>query len=168
MPSLRERLLDVPQRGVVTWLGVRPEHGVALEELEQARAIAGLGLERDVASRGRAGGKRQVTLVQAEHLPVIASFTGLAELRPAQIRRNVAVSGINLLALVKLRFAIGDEVILLGTGACAPCSKMDEVVGTGAFQAMRGHGGITASVERGGMIRIGDVVRVLAPGSETE
>lgn len=169
MPSLRERLLDVPQRGVVTWLGVRPEHGVALAELALARAIAGLGIEGDVtAARGRAGGKRQVTLVQAEHLPVIAAFTGLPELRPAQVRRNVAVAGINLLALVKLRFAIGDEVILLGTGACAPCSRMDELIGAGAFQAMRGHGGITAAVERGGTIRIGDTVRVLAPESASE
>ena len=67
-----------------------------------------------------------------------------------------------MLTLVKLRFAIGDEVILVGTGACAPCSKMEELIGVGAFQAMRGHGGITASIERGGTIRVGDVVRVLA------
>lgn len=146
----------------MTWLGVRPEHDVALAELQLARAIAEHGLEGDVSSRGRPGGKRQVTLVQAEHLPLIASFIGLPELRPAQMRRNVAVSGINLLALVKLRFAIGDEVILLGTGACAPCSKMEELIAPGAFQAMRGHGGITATVERGGMIRIGDAVRTLA------
>lgn len=162
MRSLRERLLDVPQRGVVTWLGVRPEHGAPLAELQATQAIAGHGLEGDLISRGRAGGKRQVTLVQAEHLPVIAAFTGLPTPRPAQLRRNVAVSGINLLTLVKLRFAIGDEVILVGTGACAPCSKMEELIGVGAFQAMRGHGGITASIERGGTIRVGDVVRVLA------
>jgi len=53
------------------------------------------------------------------------------------------------------------ETVLIGTGACAPCSKMEETVAVGAFQAMRGHGGITASVERGGAIRVGDAVRAI-------
>ena len=149
--------------GRVTWIGIRPEHGAPLAPLEAARVIAGLGLEGDVASRGRVGGKRQVTLIQAEHLPVIAAFTAQSEVAPAQVRRNVVVSGVNLLALVKLRFAIGQEVILVGTGACAPCAKMDEEVAPGGFQAMRGHGGITASVERGGTIRVGDTLRALGP-----
>ena len=125
--------------------------------------LVGLGLEGDVAARGRSGGKRQVTLMQAEHLPVIAAFTKQDAVGPAQVRRNLVVAGINLLALVKLRFEIGNEVILVGTGACAPCSKMDETVAAGGFQAMRGHGGITASVERGGVIRLGDELRALGP-----
>ena len=99
--------------------------------------------------------------MQAEHLSVLASLAGVAEVTPQMVRRNLLVSGINLVALVRLRFAIGEEVVLVGTGACAPCSKMDETIGAGAFQAMRGHGGITASVERGGAIRVGDTVRVL-------
>ncbi len=82
---------------------------------------------------------------------------------PQRTRRNVVVAGINLLALVRLRFAVGDEVILVGTGACAPCSKMDSTIAEGAFQAMRGHGGITAKIERGGTIRVGDRVEVLPP-----
>lgn len=163
MRSLRERLADVPQVGRVTWIGTRPEHDAPMEVHEVARVIADHGVEGDVASRGRARGKRQVTLIQGEHLPVIASFTGVPEVTPQMVRRNLVVTGINLVALVRLRFAIGNEVVLLGTGACAPCSKMEETIAEGAFQAMRGHGGITASVERGGEIRIGDVVRVLSP-----
>jgi MOSC domain-containing protein YiiM len=84
-----------------------------------------------------------------------------AAVTPEAVRRNLVIDGINLVALVGLRFSIGAEVILVGTGACAPCSKMDETVAPGAFQAMRGHGGITASVERGGTLRVGDVVRSL-------
>jgi len=55
---------------------------------------------------------------------------------------------------------VGDAV-LLGTGNCAPCAKLDETLGSGGFQAARGHGGITARVERGAVIRVGDAVRVL-------
>ena len=158
---LKERLADVPQVGAIRWIGVRPAHGEPLVALDAVSVVAGHGLEGDVIARGRAGGKRQVTLVQAEHLPVLASLMGLHEVTPEQVRRNLVVSGINLVALVGLRFSIGDEVILVGTGACAPCSKMEETVAPGAFQAMRGHGGITARVERGGTLRVGDVVRSL-------
>lgn len=39
--------------------------------------------------------------------------------------------------------------------------KLEETFGQGGFQAARGHGGITARIERGGIIRMGDSVRVL-------
>jgi MOSC domain-containing protein YiiM len=129
---------------------------IALSEVE---LLEGRGLRGDVASRGKIGGNRQVTLLQEEHLSALAGLTGALEVRPEQLRRNVVVAGINLLALVKLRFAIGDAV-LEGTGPCAPCSKMDETLGPGGFQAARGHGGITARVVRGGVIRLSDPVWV--------
>ena len=92
---------------------------------------------------------------------LLASLTGASRVAPEQLRRNLLVSGINLLALVKLRFAIGEEVVLVGTGPCAPCQKLGDTLGPGGFQAARGHGGITARIERGGTIRLGDSVRVL-------
>jgi MOSC domain-containing protein YiiM len=161
MKPLRERLLEVPQVGRVTWIGVRGEHGAPMTELDAVEAVAGRGLVGDVAARGRSGGNRQVTLVQEEHFAVLASMTGALEVEPQQLRRNLAIAGINLVALAKLRFAVGDEVVLVGTGACAPCQKLDETLGLGGFQAARGHGGITARIERGGVIRVGDSVRVL-------
>ena len=157
MKSLAERLLEVPQIGALTWIGVRPEHGAELCELTEVEAVEGRGLRGDIAARARVGGNRQVTLVQAEHLPVIGAFMRGA-VRPRQLRRNLVVSGINLIALSKLEFRIGEHVVLRGTGACAPCSKMDVTLGEGGFQAMRGHGGITAQVIRGGLIRVGDRV----------
>jgi MOSC domain-containing protein YiiM len=159
MKSLRDRLLEVPQVGTVQWIGVRSEHGAPLTALTEVEALEGRGLVGDVAARAKAGGNRQVTLMQAEHLPVLAAFTG-ALVTAEQLRRNLVVSGINLVALSKLEFRIGAGVVLIGTGACAPCSKMDETLGPGGFQATRGHGGITARVLRGGVIRIGDAVRV--------
>jgi MOSC domain-containing protein YiiM len=161
MKSLQERLRDLPQVGRIEWIGVRPAHGEPMIELADVFALESRGLTGDVAAQGKAGGNRQVTLVQAEHLAVIAGLARSTSVAPDTLRRNLVVSGINLIALARLRFRIGNDVVLHGTGACAPCSKMDLSLGPGGFQAMRGHGGITARIERGGQLRIGDSVEVL-------
>ena len=88
--------------GTVTWIGVRPAHGEPMIALLQVRAIAGRGLEGDAASRGRTGGKRQATLVQAEHLPVMAALLRVQQIVPEQLRRNLVIAGINLISLNKL------------------------------------------------------------------
>lgn len=156
MLSLAERLKIVPQVGAVEWIGVRPSRGAAMIVLDEVEAIADRGL---VGDRYKASGTRQVTLLQAEHVPVIGALVG-REVTPVMVRRNLVVSGVNLLSLQKLRFAVGDA-ILVGTSACAPCDKMEDALGVGGFQALRGHGGICAKIERGGVIRRGDRVRLL-------
>lgn len=156
VPSLMEHLKVVPQVGTVEWLGVRPALGAPIRVEDAVELVVDRGI---VGDRYQANGNRQVTLIQAEHLPVIAALTG-GTVTPELVRRNVVVSGVNLLSLQKQRFAIGDA-ILVGTGACAPCEKMEIALGPGGFQAMRGHGGICARIERSGRIRRGDRVRLL-------
>jgi MOSC domain-containing protein YiiM len=113
-------------------------------------------------ARPKAGGKRQITLIQHEHLAAVAGYLGLdAPLAPGRLRRNLAVSGLNLLALKNRRIQIGEEVILDITGECHPCSRMEEELGPGGYNAMRGHGGLTANIVQGGLIYLGDAVRVV-------
>ena len=112
------------------------------------------------ASTWTGPGKRQVTLIQAEHLPVIAALAGVQSVTPEEMRRNIVISGLSVLALKDARFQLG-EVILEGTGECHPCSRMEETFGPGGYNAVRGHGGITARVVRGGLIRVGDTLTVL-------
>jgi MOSC domain-containing protein YiiM len=159
MATVRELLASPLPAGTVTWLGLRPGRGAPVEVVDAARAEQGRGLTGDRWS-GRATGRRQVTLIQAEHLPVIAALLRRDAIDPAIFRRNLVVSGINLLALKGRAFRIGDAV-LEGSGACAPCSKMESALGVGGFAAMRGHGGITARVVQSGWIRRGDAVVAL-------
>jgi len=105
-------------------------------------------------------GKRQVTLIQYEHLAVIASMLNLKEVDPTLLRRNIAVSGINLLALKDKQFTVGDAVLEY-TGLCHPCSFMEQTFGAGGYNAVRGHGGLTARVVRSGSIRLSDKVSYL-------
>ena len=157
--SRLEALRDTfPRAGTVIWVGVRPGRRLPMESRDAVRAVAGAGLEGD---RYSGSGKRQVTLIQAEHLPVIGSLAGWERgPPPGLLRRNLVVRGINLLGLKDRRFRIG-EAVLEGTGLCHPCSRMEEVLGPGGYNAVRGHGGVTARVVEGGAIRPGDGVRPL-------
>lgn len=154
--TIAELLATLPQVGQLRWIGVSAKNRAPITALDVAKLSAGTGLDLDYHAR-RGGSKRQVTLIQFEHLAVVAGLIGKPELEPELLRRNLVVSGINLLALKGQRFRIGG-VILEGTGECAPCSRMEEILGPGGYNAMRGHGGITARVLEGGEIRVGDPV----------
>lgn len=159
--SVRDLVARVPLTGTLEWIGVAPERRAPIESLDEVRLEVGTGLAGDHhATSGES--KRQVTLIQAEHLPVVASLLGLDEVPPDRTRRNLLVRGINLWAIRKLRFRIGDA-LLEGTGPCAPCSRMNETIGPGGYHAMRGHGGITARVLEAGTVRLGDEVRTEPP-----
>jgi MOSC domain-containing protein YiiM len=153
------RLMDAPMRaGRVVWIGLRPARRAPMLVVETAELVAGLGLAGD--RYGRAGGERQVTLAAAEALQALASHLGLLHTPPELVRRNIVTRGINLLALKDRRFRVG-QALLQGSGECHPCSRMEEALGTGGYNAMRGLGGITARVLEGGRIALGDaVVRV--------
>ena len=155
-------LATLPQTGRLTWIGQRPVRREPLVAVLEAELETDSHLLGDHA-RPKAGGKRQITLIQHEHLAAVAGFLGLdAPLNPGRLRRNLVVSGLNLLALKNRQISIGDEVILDITGECHPCSRMEEELGPGGYNAMRGHGGLTAHIAQGGFVRVGDVVRVVS------
>jgi len=150
------RLMSTPMRpGTVNWLGIRTARRAPMLVADTVDAMLGNGLHEDRYSK--AGGNRQVTLIAAEGLTAIASHLGRSEVSPLDLRRNIVTSGINLLALKSRRFRIG-EAILEATGECHPCSRMEEVFGTGGYNAVRGFGGITARVIQGGRIALGDAI----------
>jgi MOSC domain-containing protein YiiM len=68
------------------------------------------------------------------------------------------VSGINLLAFNDAEFTIGTARLKM-TGLCHPCSRMEQNLGLGGYNAMRGHGGITCEIIAAGTIKLGDEVR---------
>jgi MOSC domain-containing protein YiiM len=150
---------DILQRfptGEVVWIGLSPGRKQSLVEVQQARVCVSTGFEGDHhARKGR--GSRQVTLIQAEHLAAVGAMLGRETIHPREVRRNLCVRGINIWALQDRVFRVG-EVLLKGTGPCNPCARMEEALGPGGYLAMRGHGGITASVLEGGALHVGDPV----------
>jgi len=151
------RLFAAPVRpGRLEWIGLRPERGVPILEVGQAVLVAARGIAGDRYRTSR-DGARQVTFLAAEHLAAIAGYLGMAALPPATLRRNLLVRGVNLLALKGRRFTLG-EALLEYSGEAHPCSRMEVALGPGGYNAMRGHGGITARILRGGTVRLGDAL----------
>ena len=142
-----------PRAGRVEWIGIRPERRAPVAAMEEVEAIAGCGLAGDHYA-SKTNGKRQVTLIQAEHLEAVAKLLGKSAVRADGLRRNLLVSGVNIYALRDRKFRIG-TVLLEGSGPCEPCSRMEEVLGAGGYNAMRGHGGITARILEGGILKVG-------------
>lgn len=163
--TLKDLQQYVPQTGRLDWIGKRPQKKSPLAPCHSATITLDEGIVGDHYSRK--GGKRQVALIQAEHLQAIGAILNREPIDPGLTRRNLVVSGINLLSLMKQQVQIGTEVILEITGNCHPCSRMEENLGNGGYAAMRGHGGVTARVIQGGTITQGDPIRIFESKTRT-
>lgn len=154
------RLMTAPVRSAaVVWLGIRPQRHAPMTMPPVLSLVAGRGIDGDRYKTTRNGG-RQVTLIAEEDLTAIAGFLGLNRVAPETVRRNIVTRGVNLIALKDRRFRLG-TALLEGAGDCAPCSRMEEALGTGGYNAMRGRGGLTARIIESGDVRIGDAIEPL-------
>lgn len=151
--SLKDLIAGWSQPGHIEWIGLRSERRSEMVVVNEV-VISNDGLDGD---RSRAG-KRAVTLIQQEHLAAIGSYLGRGAVSPDILRRNLVVSGINLAALKGREVQVGEAVLRI-TIICAPCSRMEEALGTGGYSAVRGHGGWCAEVLRPGRGKLGDEVR---------
>ena len=172
MDDLRALTRRFPRAGRIEAIVLRPGRDLPAVSVPSALAFVDRGLEGDRSAAKPAsrpgGGKRQLTLIQAEHLALIRAWSG-CDVAAADLRRNLVVSGVNLLAQhalfadQPLQVRLGPDVLIVVTGPCDPCSKMEALLGPGGYNAMRGHGGTTARVIQGGLVSVGDAV-VVEPG----
>lgn len=157
--TLKQLLQQFPRAGRVQQIVLRPTKRGPCVSAEESYALLDQGLEGD----HRRGGPRQVSLIQAEHLPVIAALSGHTQIDALDLRRNLVIAGINLIAFKSLMpgqrvaLRVGEALIEINQD-CDPCSRMEAALGPGGYNAMRGHGGVLGVIIEAGKIRVGDVV----------
>jgi MOSC domain-containing protein YiiM len=119
-------------------------------ELDAVEARLEAGLTGDHARPG-VRNARQVTLIQFEHLAVISALMGRPEDQPVCLKTCGAIwlSAVSICLASRAALRIG-QAIFETTGWCQPCARLQNNLGPGTFQAVRGHGGITARVLQSG------------------
>lgn len=157
---------------------IGPEAKAPLVEVEEARAVAGRGLEGDRYFEGRgsfdrlkrtvlSASGRHVTLIDHEAIATcnerLAATGDLDEdrrLEAVDLRRNLVTRGLDLPALVRRRFRVGDA-LLVGVRLCPPCKVLRRLTGTDVLTGLRGIGGLRADILESGTIRTGDPIRIV-------
>ena len=143
--------------------------GEPMTRVAEVEAIAGRGLagDRYLQRTGYWTGvdECQVTLIAAEALEEIGAKTKVS-VSEGQHRRNIVTRGVDLQALGRRRFRVG-EALLAFDRPRPPCRYIQSVSEHGMTKALgRTRGGICARVIEGGMIHQGDAVEVISEQSE--
>jgi MOSC domain-containing protein YiiM len=119
-------------------------------------AVAGKGLVGD--RHFDRYSKGQITVVSTDQLAKAEEKLGYS-IPMGATRRNITVEGLELPDVVGARIRLGDVVVEVYRNA-SPCIGMEEAVGSGAQEALRGHSGIRGMIVEGGTISIGDTVEL--------
>lgn len=137
------------------------------------RAVPGRGLEGDryFAGTGTFSPHPQrpdfeVTLIQREHVEAFASLSGVP-FTPREARRNLVTAGVDLNALVGREFRVG-PVLVRGVRLCEPCNYLAKRTSTEILRGLLHKGGLRAQILSEGVIRVGDRLEEVPPGSATE
>jgi len=146
------------ERGRVEGIFIAGEKRQLPAPVERVRAVAGRGLEGNRHFYEQAPPGRALTLIAAEALAEGAS-SGV-ELRADESRRNVLTSGIDLNALVGVRFRVGD-VECVGVELCEPCTTLESLTRPGVIKAYVHRAGLNADILTAGEIAVGDAVERL-------
>ncbi len=144
--------------GRIFSINIGSEKGRPKDMVKSAVLKQGYGFEGDA----HAGlGLRQVSLLSVEDIEAIENSDPSIDFRPGIFAENITTSGIDLSKIrIGQKFKIGEEAVLkieqIGKDCHSGCAIMKET-GT-CIMPKRG---IFASVEAGGMIKIGDRITVV-------
>ncbi len=152
-------------KGVVRHLQLTPRAFLPMHAMPELTLIAGIGIEGDRYMIGREAGfyshkpeaGRQVTLFEIETLWALQRDHHIA-LTPLEHRRNVTVEGVPLTHLVGRQFWLGDT-LLEATRLSVPCRHIEEITGKSIFDPLINRSGLNCRILKGGVVRVGDVVR---------
>lgn len=123
-----------------------------IREVDTVECVTGRGLRGDRYFDHQENYKGQVTLFSQEVFGELCRALNLPQASPAALRRNLIVSGTDLNELIGRQFEL-QGVRLEGTEECRPCYWMDEAIGPGANDWLKGRGGLRCRILSDGWLR---------------
>ena len=123
-------------------------------EVRSIECMAGHGIRGDRFFDYRDDYKGQITFFSLEVFEKLCAALQLQDCSPAQLRRNVIVRGIDLNCLLAAEFEV-QGVRFSGAGECKPCYWMNNAVGSGAEDFLKGRGGLRARILTDGRLQVG-------------
>ena len=144
-------------QGELLHIHVASNAAAPMNELREARLVAGIGIEGDRYATGlgtyskKQHLDRQVTLIEIEVLEAIARDRGI-ELAPSEHRRNLTTRGVPLGHLVGQYFRVGD-CVLYGGRMNVPCLYLETLLGKKVFKPLLNRSGLNCRIVIGGIIR---------------
>ena len=97
--------------------------------------------------------KGQITFFEMESHEALCQKLGLADVPSTAYRRNVITRGVDLNTLIGQEFEV-QGVRFLGTEEAKPCYWMNQAVGPGAHEGLKGKGGLRAKILTNGSLRV--------------
>src|SRR6516165_4388453 len=142
--------------GRLLHIHIAEKASLAMEELDEAKLIAGRGIEGDryfngIGTYSPKPDAREVTLIEMEVLDAIAR---------GEHRRNLTTLGVPLNHLVGKRFKVG-EAVLRGGRLNFPCKYLEKLLARPVYTALLNRSGLNCRIEVGGIIRKGDAITPL-------
>lgn len=136
----------------------RGHHGVPPGEnpivgKSEIRCVAGRGIEGDRYFDTEENFDGQITFFSCQIFERLCEAISSPDCKPSAMRRNVITDGVDLNTLIGREFEI-QGVRFLGTEECHPCYWMDQAVGPGAKDFLRGNGGLRARILTDGILRV--------------
>ncbi|MEM6823243.1 MAG: MOSC domain-containing protein [Verrucomicrobiota bacterium] len=123
-----------------------------LMEQDSVECVAGLGIQGDRFFGYKENYQGQITFFSWEVFQALCDDLGVTGVEPGVVRRNVVTEGQDLNAWIGKEFEI-QGVHFEGVCECSPCFWMDEAVGPGAEEFLKGQGGLRARILTDGELK---------------
>ncbi|MEM7206918.1 MAG: MOSC domain-containing protein [Pseudomonadota bacterium] len=150
-------------KGKLLNIHIAHEGGSAMQPIESAKLIEGVGIEGDRYATGKGfySSKpdiREVTLIDEETLIALKRDHDI-ELFAHEHRRNLTTRGVPLNHLVQRQFQIGD-VILEGGRLNVPCKYLESLLDKKVYVPLLNRSGLNCRIVKGGTINVGDTITI--------
>tara|TARA_B110000116_G_C16574249_1_gene463315 strand:+ start:71 stop:508 length:438 start_codon:yes stop_codon:yes gene_type:complete len=144
--------------GKVLEIGIVINKGGQIKNVSRVKAIKGKGLFNDRKFKENNDIRKQITLIEIEHIKYFNSISK-SNIKPIDFRRNIITEDIKLNDIIGKEFSVG-SVNLKAHDLCRPCIYLQEKLRKNNFiKEFQYKGGLRCEILTSGEIKVGDIIK---------